>query len=129
MINALVPPGLQVSPAAGFAAAGAPGGPFSLTGQTCALANLSPTYTCTWSVVNTSSWLNVSLAGGMLATNAATNLTVSLNAAVADTLAAGSYVATLVITNQLGTNQPVTQTLAFSLLGDGLRDVLDPKQR
>jgi hypothetical protein len=93
-------PPLAVSPATGFVSAGSIGGPFSITSQNFVLTNMGST-TLTWSVINTSSWLNVSSAGGTLTAGGQTTLTVSLSSA-ANGFNAGTYMDNLVFTNQSG---------------------------
>lgn len=77
----LAPPadGLSITPGLGFTAQGASGGPFTNTTQrTYTLLNTGST-PLTWSLANTSSWLNVSSPGGTLNPGASTTVTVSLN--------------------------------------------------
>ena len=100
---------LVVSPASGFAASGPVGGPFSVTSQNFSVTNQSGS-SLAWSLVNTSSWLNVSSTSGTLAKSAQTNLTVSL-AAAANSLAAGIYTANVLVTNFAG----VAASLSFTL--------------
>ena len=95
-------PPLEISPAAGFTANGPAGGPFDVTAEDFLLTNLS-TASLQWGVVNTSTWLTVSLAGGTLGAAGYTNLTASLGAG-ANSLAAGVYPANLLFTNQTGNN-------------------------
>ena len=60
LINALAPPDpLGIAPAIGFTASGPAGGPFSPALQIYFLTN-SGASSLTWSLVNTSAWLNVS---------------------------------------------------------------------
>ncbi len=70
---------LNVTSPLGFTSQGASGGPFTVTSQTYTLTNTGST-PLTWSLVNTSIWLNVSSAGGALNPGAGTTVTVSLNA-------------------------------------------------
>ena len=56
--------------------------------------------TFSWSVINTSSWLNISATHGTNAAGASTNVTVSLNTTVATNLAQGVYAATIIFSNQ-----------------------------
>ena len=80
LINAMVNPDpLVVVSNGGFNAVGAFGGPFNVTSQTFFVTNAGAS-SLTWSLVNTSSWLNVS-GGGALAAGAGSSVTVSLNAA------------------------------------------------
>ena len=100
LINALVPQydPLVVAPAAGFAASGFAGGPFSGAPQTLTLSN-SGASSLTWSLINTSAWLTVSVSNGALAVAHQTNLTVSLTSA-ANSLGVGPYAATILFSNQ-----------------------------
>jgi hypothetical protein len=89
---------LAVAPGKGFVAFGASGGAFTANTLTFSLTN-SSTSALDWSLINTSSWLTVSSSGGALATHAATQTTVSLNAA-AYSLPAGTYTAGVLFSNQ-----------------------------
>ena len=110
-INALAPPtALQISPLAGFVSAGWPGGPFSVNSQLFVLTNISSTLSFNWSLSNTSTWLTVSATSGTLVANGSTNVTVSLNSTVINSLTAGNYSANIVFTSQ-----SITQTRSFSL--------------
>jgi subtilase family serine protease len=100
---------MAVSPNNGFATAGPVGGPFVVTSQNFTLTNQGVS-SLAWSLVNTSSWLNVSVTGGNLAGGAQTGVTVSL-AAAANSLAAGSYTANVLVTNLTG----VAASLAFTI--------------
>ena len=76
----LAPPldNLRITSPVGFTSQGPSGGPFSVTSQTFTLANAGTT-SLTWSLVNTSSWLNVSGTGGALNPGSSTTVTVNLN--------------------------------------------------
>ena len=98
LINALVSPDpFLVTANYGFNASGKAGGPFNVSSETFFLTNtgVAP---LTWSVINTSLWLNVSSAGGTLAAGGGTTATVSLNTA-ASNLVAGVYSASLWFSN------------------------------
>ncbi len=100
LINALAPSPdpLGVSPATGFSSFGLIGGPFSVNSEIFSLTN-SGAKALTWSLSNTSLWLNASPASGTLPPGApAATVTVSLNAA-ANSLAAGTYTATISFTD------------------------------
>ena len=99
----------MVSPTNGFAASGVVGGPFNMTSQNYALTNLGAA-TLNWGVANTSAWLTVSSPGGTLASGANSALTISLGAA-ANTLTAGNYTNTVVVTNSVGINLNLNFTL------------------
>src|SRR6185312_1810396 len=72
------PESLLITPLTGFASAGGFGGPFTITSQTFALTNVG-TNSLTWTLANTSAWLNVSSSGGTLTPGgAAADVTVSL---------------------------------------------------
>ena len=100
LINALVSPGdsLQINPGLGFAANGPTAGPFAPASQGYTLKNTSAS-TMNWSLVNTSSWLNVSTTGGQIKPGGAVAaLTASLAPAAAG-LPVGTYTATVWFTN------------------------------
>ena len=100
LINALAPQPdpLIISPTAGFGSGGLVGGPFNTNSEVFSVTN-SGTKVLTWSLSNTSLWLNVSTTGGTLQPGAsATTVTVSLNTA-ATNLATGTYTATIWFTN------------------------------
>src|SRR6266568_4684842 len=89
---------LQITPAGSMVISGPVGGPFSPTPPTYSLTN-NAGGSLSWSLVNTSSWLNVSPTSGTLNPGGpATTVTVSL-APAATNLTAGSYSATLRFTN------------------------------
>jgi subtilase family serine protease len=93
------PEPLLITPANGFTSTGGVGGPFTETSQELTLTN-SGTNSLTWSLSNTSQWLNVSSAGGVLNPGGpAATVTVSLNN-TASNLVVGTYSATLWFTNQ-----------------------------
>ena len=106
LINALANTGsavtnsLAVSPAAGFTAAGPAGGPFSPASQSLTLSN-SGVASLTWSLINTSSWLNLSSASGALAAHGAISVTAAL-ASTASNLPPGIYRTTVTATNANG---------------------------
>jgi hypothetical protein len=98
LINALVNPDpLVVVSNSGFNAVGSPAGTFNISSQTFYLTNVGAS-SLTWSLVNTSSWLNVSTAGGTLAAGAGSPVVVSLNT-VASNLNVGTYTANLWFSN------------------------------
>jgi subtilase family serine protease len=97
LINALAPAsGLIVSPLSG-AATGVAGGPFSITPGNFLLTNSSSS-SLTWSLINTSTWLNFSATNGTVAAGAYTNLTCSLTA-TASNLVVGTYTGNLTFSN------------------------------
>ncbi len=91
---------LAITPATGFTASGAVGGPFNVTSQSFTLSNLSSA-SLNWSIANTSVWLNVFPAGGTLGGGGQATVAASLNTA-ASNLVAGAYAATVFFTNQTG---------------------------
>jgi uncharacterized repeat protein (TIGR03803 family) len=70
---------LQISPASGFMASGAPEGPFNPSATAFVLTNAGTT-AINWAAAPTVPWLTVSSAGGLLSAGASTGVTVSLNA-------------------------------------------------
>ena len=101
---------LFVTPGIGFTSSGTAGGPFSPTAETLTLTNVGAS-SLQWSLINTSSWLNVSPGNGTLVAGAKTTVTASLNNA-ANALPIGTYSASLLFSNQ---TTHVTQTRAFTL--------------
>jgi hypothetical protein len=113
LINALVqvdPLLILPLPSSGFSASGYSGGPFSPNSQISTLTNISSS-SLTWSLVNTSSWLNASATSGTLAADATSTVTFSLTAVV-NSLAVGNYSTTATFSNQVS---HVTQGLQFNL--------------
>ncbi len=70
-----------------------------------------------WSINNTSSWLNVSSNSGVLLGGTATTTTVSVNISVATNLAQGVYAASVIISNQTGGIAASRNFTLFSLTG------------
>jgi hypothetical protein len=99
LINALAnPEALLIAPAAGFVSTGGVGGPFTITSQSFTLTNAG-TNSLTWSLVNTSLWLNASPSSGTLTPGgSAATVTIGLNS-VASNLLAGTYAAAVWFTN------------------------------
>ena len=111
LINALVPPdALNILPASGFVAIGPAGGSFNPSAQIYFLNN-SGTNPLTWSLINTSAWLNATATSGTLAVGATNSVTMSLTAA-ANSLAVGTYAAVDIFSNW---NTHVVQSLPFTL--------------
>jgi hypothetical protein len=100
LINALAgpPDTLVITPASGFAASGAAGGPFDVTTQNFLLTNSSAA-SLDWMLANTSLWLNVSPSSGTLASGGQTTVTANLDS-TAYNLAVGTYSANVWFTNQ-----------------------------
>jgi len=98
LITALLNPDtLIIVSNGGFYPVSSPAGIFNLTAQTFYLTNASAV-PLTWSLSNTSTWMNVSSAGGTLAAGAGGSVVVSLNS-VASNLTAGTYPAGLWFSN------------------------------
>ena len=98
LINALIDPDeLIISPNYGFDSLGNHGGPFNNVALDYSITNYS-VVPLTWSMVNTSGWLDVSSPGGTLAVGESTTVTISLNAA-ASNLLAGAYSAGIAFSN------------------------------
>jgi subtilase family serine protease len=112
LINALAgpPDSLGVMPATGFTATGAVGGPFSQTTLAILLTN-SSSVSLPWSVINTSGWLTVAPASGVLAAGGVGGVSVSLSEA-AYALGAGIYMTNITFTNW---NTHVAQNMPFTL--------------
>ena len=100
LIDALAgtPDALVITPASGFAARGAAGGPFDVTNQNFLLANSSAA-SLDWMLANTSLWLDISPDSGTLAAGDQTTVAANLNSA-AYNLAVGTYSANVWFTNQ-----------------------------
>jgi len=114
LINALLAPPtepLLIMPPLGFTSQGPVGGPFTVTSETYTLTNAG-TAPLSWSLVNPSSWLNVSPTSGTLQPGGpATTVTVSLNSTDTNLLI-GYEAATVVFTDLTdGAGQPVQFTL------------------
>jgi hypothetical protein len=92
------PDDLVVTPTNGINFSGPVGGPFSPASQVSSITNVG-TNTLTWTMSNTSPWLNVSPSGGTLPpASPATPVTVSLTTN-ANNLGIGVYTATVWFTN------------------------------
>ena len=100
LITALaIPEPLRITPGGGVIFSGPVGGPFSPATQTYSLTNNNAAGSLNWSLVNTSSWFNISPASGTLVPGGpAATVTVSLVPATTG-LSAGSYSTTLWFTN------------------------------
>jgi len=102
LIYALVNPDpLVVVSNAGFNAVISPDGTSSIGSQTFYLTNAGA-FPLTWSLVSTSSWLNVSSGGGSLDGGANSSVAVSLNMGVAAGLPVGAYKTGLWFSNVTG---------------------------
>jgi uncharacterized repeat protein (TIGR03803 family) len=118
LITALVSPpdALQISPQTNLMASGPPGGPFDPLSQTFLLTNTGTT-SLHWTLTDSATWLTPQPTNGILSAGGpSTTVTVNLNPS-ANTLPAGSYIATLWFTNL---TDGFGQTRQFTL------DVLGP---
>jgi uncharacterized delta-60 repeat protein len=115
LINALAnPDALSIIPLDGFYSSGGAGGPFTITSQSLSLTNTG-TNSLSWSLVNTSLWLNVSPSGGTLTPGGASaTVTASLNS-VASNLVVGTYDATVLFTN-LNSNYGQSRQFTLSII-------------
>ena len=94
-----VPDALQITPTAGFTAAAQRSQPPNPTSTILILTNTGA-IPLTWSLANTSMWLNVSASNGTLAASGpATNVTVSLLPSATTNLPTGRYFANVWLTN------------------------------
>ena len=109
-VNTAVDP-LVISPANGFTGIAAYNLQVLPANTVFTLSNAS-TGSLSWSLVNTSSWLNVSSSSGTLTIGTTTPVTVSLNTSAATNLAAGTYAADIVFSNR---TTGVTLTRTFTL--------------
>ncbi len=92
-------PALQLTPLTGISAVGKPGGPFTPASWSYVLTN-NGAAAVAWSAAASAPWLKVAPASGtLLPGGPAVTVTASLNNSAAAALAAGSYPATLTITN------------------------------
>jgi len=98
IINKAVDP-LVVTPGTGFSGIAAYNQRVFPANTVFTLTN-NGTSSLSWSVINTSSWLNVSSSLGTLAAGAAAPVTVSLNTSVATNLAQGAYAANVIFSNK-----------------------------
>ncbi|MGA2787381.1 MAG: protease pro-enzyme activation domain-containing protein [Verrucomicrobiota bacterium] len=110
LINDLASPDFFGVYPAGLTALGPVGGPFNASSQTFSLTNAGGT-ALNWSLIGLPSWATASSSGSLLAAQAYTNVTISLNSAGIN-LPAGLYVANLVFTN-LTSGVPRSRPIAF----------------
>ena len=94
-----LPDDLYISPSAGLTASGNIGGPFLPNTQIYGLTNIG-TNTLTWQLTKSAPWLSASATNGTLSASAGTNIVISINFGVANTLPAGIYTDRLYFTNQ-----------------------------
>ncbi len=127
LISLVTPDGFQVIPGRPCPVAGPLGGPFDIPSQSLTLTN-SGTNSLSWSLVNTSLWLNATPASGTLAAGGpATIINLSLTAA-ASTLATGAYTANIWLTNStshLAQLRQVTIRVGREMIQDGGFEVGD----
>jgi hypothetical protein len=93
----VLPDDLRVTPATSVDASGPLGGPFNPAGMTYTLTNAGIS-AVDWTVEHAAAWLDVSVAGGTLASGGRTGVTVSINA-LANGLPGGSYSDQVVFSN------------------------------
>jgi len=111
LLSTLVPSDtLGVLPLGAFSFSGPVGGPFNTATQTFYLNN-STADPINWSLINTSSWLNASIAGGVLVAGTSTNEVITIGTG-ADSMGIGTYTTSLQFSNQAS---HVVQTLPFTL--------------
>ncbi|MBN2783666.1 MAG: hypothetical protein JXR25_02470 [Pontiellaceae bacterium] len=110
IINKAVDP-LIVSPDAGFSGAAA-FNQFALSSETAFEISNRGDDSFSWSVINTSSWLNVSSSSGTLAGGASTTVTASLDIGVATNLTRGDYSADVIFSNR---TSGITVSRTFAL--------------
>ncbi|HEV2454881.1 MAG TPA: protease pro-enzyme activation domain-containing protein [Verrucomicrobiae bacterium] len=112
LINDLAgpPDTLGISPPLGFNVTELVSGPFIAASSGFQLTNSSGA-SLTWSLINTSAWLQATAAGGTLLPSASTALTVTLSA-TATNLPPGNYLADLLVSNNAS---HVVQRIPFTL--------------
>ena len=113
LINVLTAPAgiLLLSPPNGFSASALAGGSVAPESESVILTNVG-TAALTWKLTNPVAWLNASPSGGTLPADGFTNVTVSLNTAIAGAMPEGLYTANLWFTNL---NDGAAQSLQFTL--------------
>jgi len=115
LINALLArptEALLITPPLAFTSQGPIGGPFTVTTETYTLTNAG-NVALSWSLSNTSTWLNVSRnQGTILPGGPSSNVTVTVNSSGSNFLL-GNYIATIFFTNL---NDGVVQNRQFALL-------------
>ncbi|HEV2329274.1 MAG TPA: protease pro-enzyme activation domain-containing protein [Verrucomicrobiae bacterium] len=114
------PDSLEILPAIGFTAAETVGEPFRPTSTIFQLTNSGPV-SLNWSLINTSSWLQVSVTNGTLPVGELTDVIVNLAASVTN-FAQGTYTDDLQFTNwntKLAQNFPFTLQISQSLVLNG----------
>jgi gingipain R len=112
-VSLQVLPALTVTPVDGLTAAGPVGGTFSPSSKVYTLQNVSGA-SIDYTVSKNASWVTLSGAGGTIAANGSTTITVSINS-TANSLAVGSYNDTVTFTNTTNhsgdTTRPVSLTV------------------
>jgi hypothetical protein len=99
---------LLITPATGFVSTGYAGGPFTVTNQILTLTNIGGSL-LTWTLENSSLWLNASSSSGVLAPGESTEVSISL-ATNANGLPAGQFTDTV-----LFQTEGMTQSRQFTL--------------
>ena len=105
--------GLTVSPTAAFEPAGPVGGPFTPESTSYTLANVGPQASIGYQVspLAAAPWLNIGNATGQLALGQTATVALSVNQAVAATLAQGTYSASVQFTNLTDGQGNATRTV------------------
>jgi subtilase family serine protease len=110
-VLAAPPDVLQITPFNGFSASATVGGPVKPVSQNFLLTNAG-TAALNWTLANPAAWLSNSASGGALPAGGFTNVTVSLNSAVAVALPVGVYTTNIWFTNL---NDGAGQSRQFTL--------------
>ena len=104
------PDALAIHPLSGLTSSGYPGGPFTPSNIVYTLNNTG-TNALTWTATQPQTWVSISAAGGVLAADHSTNVTVSLTGAAAS-LSPGKYNSTITFSNATShAIQPLSVTL------------------
>lgn len=102
---------LQIAPFSGWSASATVGGVFPATSATYTLRNVSPT-PVGWTASASAPWLTLSAASGTLQPNSLVSITVTLDTALAATLAAGTHTGQVTFLNPAASR---SQTRSFSV--------------
>jgi PKD repeat protein len=105
---------LTVTPSSGFVSGGPPGGPVSPISQTYTLTNVGGV-ALDWTANNSTTWLTLSATSGTLASGASTNVTATINSAIADNLPPGGYSDTIGFTNTPSGTGNTTRTVNLNI--------------
>jgi len=109
---------LTVTPAGGLASSGHVGGSFAPASQIYTLQNTGGA-AISWTAASTQTWVTVLPASGNLGVGASTTVTASINGAVANALAAGTYNGTLTFTNTTSGFGTTTRTASLIVTAAG----------